>query len=66
MLMIFMEILQLDRLAVPELPPSRNPLHHCTYSMRVQSFYGLNNYNAVGDITALIHIVLYATHQWWI
>ena len=29
MLIIFMEILQVDCYAVPELPPSRNPLHYC-------------------------------------
>jgi len=28
--MIFIEILQLNCYAVPELPPSRNPLHNCT------------------------------------
>ena len=27
--MLFMEIFQLDCYAVPELPPSRNPLHNC-------------------------------------
>jgi len=27
--MIFIEILQLSCYAVPELPPSRNPLHNC-------------------------------------
>ena len=27
--MIFIEILQLNWYAVPELPPSRNPLHNC-------------------------------------
>ena len=27
--MIFIEILQLNCNAVPELPPSRNPLHNC-------------------------------------
>ena len=30
MSMIFMEILPLECYAVPELPPSRNPLHNCT------------------------------------
>ena len=34
MLMIFMEILQLECYAVPELPPSRNPLHNCTYGLK--------------------------------
>ena len=29
--MIFIEILQLNCYAVPELPPSRNPLHNCMY-----------------------------------
>jgi len=29
--MIFIEILQLNCYAVPELPPSRNPLHNCIY-----------------------------------
>jgi len=28
--MIFIEILQLNCYTVPELPPSRNPLHNCT------------------------------------
>ena len=28
--MILIEILQLNCYAVPELPPSRNPLHNCT------------------------------------
>jgi len=31
MLIIFMEILQLDCYAVPELPLSRNSLHNCTF-----------------------------------
>ena len=31
--MIFLEILQLECNAVPELPPSRNPLHNCTHSL---------------------------------
>ena len=33
MLMIFMETLQLECYAVPELPPSRNPLYNCIEAM---------------------------------
>jgi len=33
--MIFMEILQLDCYAVPELPPSQNALHNCIYSAHI-------------------------------
>jgi len=33
--MIFIEILQLNCYAVPELPPSRNPLHNCINNMAI-------------------------------
>ena len=32
MIHVFIKILQLHCYAVPELPPSRNPLHNCTSS----------------------------------
>jgi len=34
--MIFIEILQLNWYAVPELPPSRNTLHNCTFVRKLE------------------------------
>ena len=35
---IFIEILQLNCYAVPELPPSRNPLHNCIFKGKILYF----------------------------
>ena len=38
--MIFIEILQLNCYAVPELPPSRNRLHNCIYYLDLSVLLG--------------------------
>ena len=40
--MIFIEILQLNCCTVPELPPSRNPLHNC--DMHAETVTSMGNW----------------------
>ena len=42
--MIFIEILQFNCYAVPELPPSQNPLHDCTFKRNTISYFSLSAY----------------------
>jgi len=64
--MIFIEILQLNWYAVPELPPSRNTLHNCmiilTYCSTILNIIALHIFckeNALADAQDGKHVLNY-------
>ena len=62
--MVFMEILQLHCYAVPELPPSRKPLHKCTNRQIVLNCHKMTTCQLNKQLWKCLHVYIAYMHRY--